>query len=747
MRFLKQSTSVDLPIGPFLDATDGITEESGLTITQPDVRLKKNGGAWAQKNAAQTLSHEENGWYEVTLDATDTDTLGQLLLAVDEAGAVPIWHEFMVMPANVWDSLFGADALQVHANEITAGLITAAAIAANAIDADALAADAVAEIADGVWDEDATGHQTQGTFGQAIGDPVADTNTIYKAVVSDATGATVGVDAAAILADTGTDGVIVASLATGSITAGVIAADAIGSSELATSAVDEIVDAVWDEAHALHLSSTTFGGLVASQLVWRGTAQAGAAGTITLDAGASATDDIFTNMLIQIISGTGAGQARFISDYVGATKVATVNGNWVITPDNTSVFIIKPFSALPGATAPTAGEVADAVWDEAQSGHTTAGTFGKFLDTEVSGVGGGTAADIADAVWDEAMSGHVTAGTFGQAAQGIRSGTAQAGAAGTITLDASASATDDFYNDAWVFITGGTGVGQVRMISDYVGSTKVASIVPNWATNPDATSVFIVLPGARSDIHMVRGSALNTLVGGRMDSDVGAMQAGVVTAAAIATDAIDSDAIAASAVTEIQSGLATQASVDTIDDFLDTEIAAILADTNELQTDWADGGRLDLILDDAAADEALDAAGIRAAVGLASANLDTQLTAIDDLIDTEVAAIKSDTAAILLDTGTDGVVVAAASKSGYALSSAGVDAIWDEPLAEPAGVFNWATTRATFRDLFQWLGALGRNKITQTATTQTLRNDADNANLGTATTSDDGTTATRGEWS
>lgn len=69
----------------------------------------------------------------------------------------------------------------------------------------------VAGIADGVWDEDATGHQTQGTFGQAIGDPAADSNTIFKAVVTDATGATVGVDAAAILDDTGTAGVVVAA--------------------------------------------------------------------------------------------------------------------------------------------------------------------------------------------------------------------------------------------------------------------------------------------------------------------------------------------------------------------------------------------------------------------------------------------------------------------------------------------------------------------------------------------------------
>jgi len=59
-----------------------------------------------------------------------------------------------------------------------------------------------AEVADAVLDEDMTAHQTLGTLGQAIGDPVADTNTIYKAVVTDAAGATVGVDVVAVQADT-----------------------------------------------------------------------------------------------------------------------------------------------------------------------------------------------------------------------------------------------------------------------------------------------------------------------------------------------------------------------------------------------------------------------------------------------------------------------------------------------------------------------------------------------------------------
>ncbi len=39
----------------------------------------------------------------------------------------------------------------------------------------------------------------------------------------------------------------------------------------------------------------------------------------------------------------------------------------------------------------------------------------------------------------------------------------------------------------------------------------------------------------------------------------------------------------------------------------------------------------------------LDAAGVRSAIGLASANLDTQLSTIDDFVDTEVAAIKTKT--------------------------------------------------------------------------------------------------------
>jgi len=71
------------------------------------------------------------------------------------------------------------------------------------------------------------------------------------------------------------------------------------------------------------------------------------------------------------------------------------------------------------------------------------------------------------------------------------SGTAQAGATGpptTITLASTASAVDDTYNNHIVTITGGTGVGQTATITDYVGSTKVATAV--FTTIPDATSTY-----------------------------------------------------------------------------------------------------------------------------------------------------------------------------------------------------------------------------------------------------------------
>lgn len=93
----------------------------------------------------------------------------------------------------------------------------------------------------------------------------------------------------------------------------------------------------------------------------------------------------------------------------------------------------------------------------------------------------------------------------------IRANTAQAGAAGSITLDAGASAKDDFYNGLLVLITNNDPSGaqyQLRRITDYVGSTKVASIGPNWTTNPSSASTFSILLPENIGVNAWAGAAL-----------------------------------------------------------------------------------------------------------------------------------------------------------------------------------------------------------------------------------------------
>jgi hypothetical protein len=126
--WLRQSTAVVLKMGPFVDSTTGYDAETGLTIGQADIQLSKNGGAFAQTSGGSpTTTHDADGWYSIPLTTTDTDTLGRLDVQVTMAGALPVFASFMVVPANVWDSMFGADYLQTHAVEIANDLITAAA--------------------------------------------------------------------------------------------------------------------------------------------------------------------------------------------------------------------------------------------------------------------------------------------------------------------------------------------------------------------------------------------------------------------------------------------------------------------------------------------------------------------------------------------------------------------------------------------------------------------------------------------
>jgi len=118
MEFIKQSTGTTKKMGPFVDDADGRTAETGLTIAQADIRLSKNGGDFAQTNNSAGATHDENGYYGVPLDATDTDTLGSLRVAICKSGALPVWQDFMVMPAHVYDWLFDSNSIYETAAKV-----------------------------------------------------------------------------------------------------------------------------------------------------------------------------------------------------------------------------------------------------------------------------------------------------------------------------------------------------------------------------------------------------------------------------------------------------------------------------------------------------------------------------------------------------------------------------------------------------------------------------------------------------
>lgn len=219
---------------------------------------------------------------------------------------------------------------------------------------------------------------------------------------------------------------------------------------------------------------------------------------------------------------------------------------------------------------------------------------------------------------------------------------------------------------------------QLSAIDDYI-DTEVSAIKVKTDTLPTFPSNFAALViDASGRIQVQYGTSTGQInaASGVASVTVTGMANNVITSSVIATDAIGaaqiaadaigSSEIAASAVSEIQSGLST-----------------------------------------------LDASGVRSAVGLASANLDTQLTTIVNYIDTEVAAIK---------TVTDQFTAAQA-----------------EPVAVPAA-------NATPLEKIAWLAMMARNKVTQTATTQTVLADNGSTTVATSTISDDGTTFTRGEF-
>lgn len=108
---LRQSTaSQEIPLGPFVDSTDGNTAETGLTIANTDIKIQKAGGTTQTNKNSGGATHIATGDYYAVLDATDTDTVGPTRVKVHVAGALPVWLDCHVYEEAVYDDLFAASA-------------------------------------------------------------------------------------------------------------------------------------------------------------------------------------------------------------------------------------------------------------------------------------------------------------------------------------------------------------------------------------------------------------------------------------------------------------------------------------------------------------------------------------------------------------------------------------------------------------------------------------------------------------
>ena len=480
------------------------------------------------------------------------------------------------------------------ATAIAGDAITAAKIAADALGASELAADAATEIATAVWalaTRQLTGTQAFNLTGNITGNLSGSVGSVTGAVGS-VTGA-VGSVTGAVGSVTGNVGGNVAG-SVASVTAGVSLAD------------DAITAAKFDEATAFPLAAADSG---ASQV-----ARVGADG-----------DTLET--LSDQLDAVAPPSAATIADAVWDEAIADHDGAG------------STGEALAGATAPSAADVADAVWDEAIADHDGAGSTGLSL----AGASAPSAADVADAVWDETIADHDGVGSTGAALAAAGGsgdpwstalpGAYGAGTAGNIignNLDAAVS-------DVPTAVENRTEIDS--------NSTQLAAIVADTdelqQELADGGRTDLLIDAILADTNELQTDDVPGLIAALNDPTAAAVADAVWDEAKgghVAAGSFGEEVQAHSLSTEI-SGLNDLSSADA-----QTAAAAALT-----AYDPPTKGELDSGL---AALNDLDAAGVRGAVGLAAANLDTQLgalpTAAENLAEidsnsTQLAAIVADT--------------------------------------------------------------------------------------------------------
>lgn len=245
----------------------------------------------------------------------------------------------------------------------------------------------------------------------------------------------------------------------------------------------------------------------------------------------------------------------------------------------------------------------------------------------------------------------------------IRSGTAASAGSltNTIVLDSGASALDDFYNGMLCLATIDGNV-EARIISDYVGSTKSASVVPDWNVAPDNDDTFVIKLSEGVQVPTVNlvawlDVAPLALSSQRVQVLVGAVTNGVIAAASFASGALDAVWSVATRVLTAGTNIVLAKGTG-ITGFNDLSAAQVNAEA-----------------DTAIADAALATAANLATVDGVVDAIKVTTDKLDDTLEDNAGTFRF-TAAALAEAPTDGAAPTAAAIA---------DAVWEEALADHSG--------------------------------------------------------------
>lgn len=163
-------------MGPFVDVGDGFTPETGITLAGADQAevLKANGAATAAMAGTFAAVTGADGWYDYTVATGDVDTVGEVVFVVQDLSVcLPVLVRAQVVEEAIYDALFAASASGFDAN----GRVDVGAVLGTAQTAGDLAA--LVNTVDGNVDSILADTGTNGvlvSMSQALpGTPTADT--------------------------------------------------------------------------------------------------------------------------------------------------------------------------------------------------------------------------------------------------------------------------------------------------------------------------------------------------------------------------------------------------------------------------------------------------------------------------------------------------------------------------------------------------------------------------------------------